>query len=120
MLPPRSFIVTIFPRTKNYQCSHPNHESFKSWANWRRSGFIGALDQLLPVWTENSSERPFIKSLRYRRDNEEILLDLEAPSIDLLDRLQQQFANQGISAELLSATEEGKGVRGRVKLTGVQ
>ena len=84
------------------------------------SGFITALHQVLPAWQQNSANQPFIKSLRYKQENQEILLDLETRSIDLLDKLQQQLEAAGINAELLSATEEDKGVRGRLKLTGVQ
>ncbi len=105
----------LFPndqRIVNIKRQTENHLRRLSQTDQR--GLIVLMNQFLPAWGQQSQLT--LKSLRYQQLRNELILDVEAPSISDLDALQQAMGNQ---AELLSANEDGSNrARGRLKFRG--
>ncbi len=111
-----------FPQDKriiNIQTQVQNH--LNRGANSQQNGFIALLGQFYPNWKQHSNQLS-LRSIRFNRDRQEMLLDIDSNSIEQLDQLRRALGEQ---AELLSANENKTqggqtGVKGRIKLTGRQ
>ncbi|NIB44471.1 hypothetical protein HBA55_33095 [Pseudomaricurvus alkylphenolicus] len=77
-------------------------------------GFVRLLNRFVGQWKPLRNQLT-LKSLRYNQQRGQMLLDLEGGSIAQLDQLQKSL---GSDAELLSANEDTKGVRGRLQIKG--
>ena len=78
------------------------------------SDFMQLLQAFVAPWRETRDQIK-LNSLRYNQARGELLLDMEARSIEQLDKLRVGLGQQ---AELLSASENENGVRGRIRLHG--
>jgi general secretion pathway protein L len=50
-------------------------------------------------------------------DNNGLLLEVDALSLSDLEQLRQQLTGQGLTTETLSANSQGKGIRGRLRIS---
>lgn len=79
------------------------------------AGALKLLTEFLPGWQAHKQSIR-LKSLRYQQLRNELLLEVEATSIDHLDQLQQSLGDR---AELLSANKDSdRGARGRLRFKG--
>lgn len=78
--------------------------------------FLGLLGQFIKQWQPQANDLK-MQQIRFNRQRSELIIELNSKSIDQLDQLRNQLANQGLKSELLSAIEENQGIRGRIKLT---
>lgn len=74
--------------------------------------FLALLADAAPALTGPGALR--ITRLQYR--DRQLELDLDAPSFQALDRIKQVLSEQGLSAEILSASAAGQGVSGRLRI----
>lgn len=56
--------------------------------------------------------------LDYDADSRKLTLDVDAPGLGQLESLKQQLESRGLQIEILSASAQGNGVRGRLKISG--
>ncbi len=76
------------------------------------TGMLALLDRAAPVLS--GSEGMSIQALGYRGDG--LDMEVEAPSLQAMERLQQQLDAAGLSAEVQGARSEADAVRGRLRL----
>lgn len=80
-----------------------------------RGSFTELLGLFVLHWQPNAQALE-IQQIRYNQKQGEMIIELNSKSIDELDRLQQSLTSSGLKSELLSAIEEDKWIRGRLKL----
>lgn len=61
-----------------------------------------------------------VEELRYRRERNQLQLQVRAPSLEALERIQQQLGSDGLAVEINSAAEQGGDTVGRLVIGGVR
>ena len=82
-----------------------------------QSEFLALVSQSSSSFNQMSSALN-VEKLRYKSDQGKLLIELRSQSIENLDKLKQQLAEQGINATINSATEQGSFVMSRLELGG--
>lgn len=83
------------------------------------SPFLILFSQLAGAIGAAATESPLqLRSLTFDASSGHLLVELIAPSVAVIDVLQKQLHTQGVTATILSASNEGERVIGRLRLVG--
>jgi len=81
------------------------------------SGFLGATNVLARVYAgQNLQKTVEMTSMRYNDRLDELVVEVRAKSLNELQTLRQALENEGLVAEVASATNDKDGVKGRIRI----
>ncbi|MAD44025.1 MAG: hypothetical protein CMI02_10665 [Oceanospirillaceae bacterium] len=83
------------------------------------AGFLGSTNMLARVYaSQNLQDAVEMTSVRYSDRLGELVVEVRAKSLNELQTLRQALENQGLTAEVASATNDKDGVKGRIRIGG--
>lgn len=108
----------LFPQDRRIRDVKRQAQAHLKGASGSNTDFIGLLGAVANSWKNPNNSSLEIEQLRFSGKRGQMTLEIQAKSINQLDTLQREISEKGIKAELMSANESDKGVRGRLQLGG--
>lgn len=109
----------IFPGDRNIVNLRAQAEGrLKATAGEQGRHLIAQLQAFGPVWRTAATPASVIHSLRYDRGDDALHIDISADSVQSVERLAAALRARALTAKLLSAQEDGTGVRAKLVVGG--
>jgi general secretion pathway protein L len=89
-------------------------------AHLQGSGLSGPSPLPLLATAAGGIEGSRVDELRFRRERNQLQLQLRVPSIEALDQIKQELAGSGLNVEINSAAEQGNETVGRLIIGGTR
>lgn len=109
----------LFPGERVRSLDRQMREKLSGGGSSEGVGFIQLVNKASKVYAANNSKKTLhFQSMRFNDRLNELVVEVKAGSLSELQTLKQALEQEGLTAEVASATNDKDGVKGRLKIGG--